>query len=788
MPAKTPIVQLALILALGTGLLWGQNKPIYRQVQVSDYGSGTALRDVYVKMGKQAQFTDALGKVTFKLNARHTYTLAIHYLGYHDTAFAVRPDTVPVLKVALRPRSEVLTEAEVVAQPVNTAADALANEIMQVTVRYKDLKSTAMAFGDMDIVKGLLHESGVQAGMPGGSDIYVRGGDVYHNAMLLEGVPLLNINHGFGYFSPFAAGGIESMQFYKQGFPGRYGNNLASVMDVRLRKASGRRIAGNFALGPASLRGSLGIPLRKDTSGLFISGRLFTLGLGREIAKLFTDDASEQNFFNFQDASLKWHRKINENATVEAFGYWSGDQINFSSRPRFFTYDNTPRVSSFAGGLRWLQHRENLYQTHQIYTSRYKFQFDRELQAASRPLGAEQDSLFENQNQLWLMGYKNEWNWEWLQTRWKAGSDWRVYYQQLPRFSEVRTANKVVNFGGGSEWRFTPALYADVERDVTPKLKLKGGLRLEHYAPSKRSNIIALPHVSAHYALYKHWALFAAYDRTANLVHRYRNLSYGNPFDIPAMANNKLPYSTVSQTSAGVVYLKNSLRINASLFYKNLNQVVDRDYNQPLIMYHPSFAGKPTEDIREGLLSVNGESYGLETDLRYQWHIFRFSLAYTWSKSQRQAGFLNRGQPYPFEFNRRHLINAQFNVRFKRNAINKITELGLGYTYGSGNFSQFAIQDQINPLWDAEGGFPFIDKRNNVRLPALSHLDFLVNFIHEKDNGNVRIFSISVFNVLATPLVTQFEDKRFGRNGQVIGTQSSGPFAVIPSINYELRF
>lgn len=774
-------------LAFATGVFAQSTTSFYR-LSFTDSSRGVTLAGVYVKVGSNGAISDANGTASFSLQAGKNYTVVAHLLGYRDTTFAITArHGTQRMEVKLRERSEVLREAQVVAQPLNTARDVMDREVMQTSVRYKELRSTPMIGGERDIVKGLMKNPGVQTGLPGGADLFVRGSDVYHNAMLLEGVPILNNNHGFGYLSPFAPAGVQSMQFHKQGFSPQYGNNLSSLMDVKLRRATADRFTGQIAVGPASFAGGIGIPLKPDTSGIFISGRVYSMDLFEKAASLYVENASTISFFNFQDFSVQAYHHFNEATTLEAFGYWSGDQTDFENEIDAQTlYQFNNQTSAYAAGLRLRHQKRRVEQSHQLYLSGYQLTAGRELLEPSSRLGMDADKLFENNNRLLQMGYQNYWKGGGANLTWKVGSDWRLYHQRLPQINGVLRNEEIVAIDRGSNTEWAPALFAEATYNWDTLLTLQGGLRAEYYQPSSRSDIVLLPHLSLRRTISQRWAVFAAYDRTANVIHRYRNTSFTNPMDIPALATEGLPYTTVDQFTLGAVHVRKHWRAHASLFYRDMQHVIDRDYSRPVVLYAAQ-TQVPTADITEGLLSVNGESYGLELHGSFEKGIWSGSLSYTWSESTRQADFLNRGRAYPFEFNRRHFISSRLKVRFKKNEINKITELGVGYTYGTGNYSQFALQNQINHLWDRNGPTSLVAERNNVQLPPLSHLDITLNFMHERDNGNLRVFSISVFNVLINTMITQFEDKVF-ENGKLTAIQGNGPFAIIPSINYELHF
>ena len=104
------------------------------------------------------------------------------------------------------------------------------------------------------------------------------------------------------------------------------------------------------------------------------------------------------------------------------------------------------------------------------------------------------------------------------------------------------------------------------------------------------------------------------------------------------------------------------------------------------------------------------------------------------------------------------------------------------------HYTQFGIQQQLGAPLDNTVGITYIPERNNAQLPAMQHLDIVFNFISQKEKG-VRIFSISVFNVFASPIITNYSDldvsDSMSRRGTVKGT---GPWAILPTFSYSYQF
>ena len=90
--------------------------------------------------------------------------------------------------------------------------------------------------GEKDVIKTLQLFPGVSSGGEGTSGLYVRGGGPDQNLVLLDGVPIYNANHLFGFFSVFNSDALSKVTMIKGGFPARYGGRTSSVLNMKMKE------------------------------------------------------------------------------------------------------------------------------------------------------------------------------------------------------------------------------------------------------------------------------------------------------------------------------------------------------------------------------------------------------------------------------------------------------------------------------------------------------------------------------------------------------------------------
>ena len=103
--------------------------------------------------------------------------------------------------------------------------------------------------GSPDLIKELQNQAGVSGGTELLSGLYVHGGDGTDNLFLIDGVPLYQVSHMLGLISSFNTEVVDNIDFYKSGFPSRYGGKLSSVVDVTTRQGDMNEFHGSFNIG-----------------------------------------------------------------------------------------------------------------------------------------------------------------------------------------------------------------------------------------------------------------------------------------------------------------------------------------------------------------------------------------------------------------------------------------------------------------------------------------------------------------------------------------------------------
>jgi len=228
---------------------------------ISDKKSGEKLvgANIFEKYKLQGTSSNKYGFYSITLPS-DTYTIVFSYLGYTTELRSINLKSNLELNILMNPGVEL--EEVVITEQAQRIEEM--TQMSTVNIPISQIKSIPAMFGEVDVLKALQLLPGVQSGMEGSSGLYVRGGGPDQNLILLDGTPVYNASHLFGFFSVFNADAIKDVELIKGGFPARYGGRLSSVIDVRMKDGNLQEHHGTATLGLVWSKFALEGPIVKD--------------------------------------------------------------------------------------------------------------------------------------------------------------------------------------------------------------------------------------------------------------------------------------------------------------------------------------------------------------------------------------------------------------------------------------------------------------------------------------------------------------------------------------------
>jgi len=102
------------------------------------------------------------------------------------------------------------------------------------------IRELPVLMGEADLIKSMVMMPGVQSVGEMSSGFNVRGGNTDQNLVLVNGAPLFNTTHLFGFFSMVNQDAVADVTLYKGGIPASFGERSSSVMDIQLKDGASK--------------------------------------------------------------------------------------------------------------------------------------------------------------------------------------------------------------------------------------------------------------------------------------------------------------------------------------------------------------------------------------------------------------------------------------------------------------------------------------------------------------------------------------------------------------------
>ncbi len=660
-----------------------------------------------------------------------------------------------------------------------------------------DIKLMPTLAGEPDVLKSFQLLPGVQGGREGTSGLHVRGGSADQNLILLDDIPLYNVNHIGGFFSIFDVNAINSIDLIKGSFPAKYGGRLSSVLDIRMKEGNASKFEGNIDLGVLTTRASIQGPITSKTK-FILSLRRCNIDLPtRAYFNLISPNKSNLGF-TFYDAYSKITHQFNANNKVNLSVYNGRDRLFFGSKNnednianKLYDYKNGTAWGNLLTVAKWTNSSfKNLFiNTTAAFT---KYYYTNELEYAAKEKNTN-TILYSGQNSLqssiqdFTLKTDATYYYNKHTIRYGLGGQQHTFQPSQQRYKQVNnniTQDTTVQNTTIKALEFT--FYIEDEMLVSKKILFRGGLHGNNFSVEKKNYFTLQPRANLQFTIDDNHSMSAGYSVMNQNVHLLSNIGTGIPVDLwlPATANVSPAQS--KEYSAG--FYKNNIldqfNISIESYYKTMSGLIDFSDGQ-------SFFGNGANWEDKIQKNGKGEAYGAEFFIKKTSGNLTGFLSYTHSYSNRKFDSINAGAWYPYKFDRRHNFNINLNYPLKKNIIisaNFVFQTGHAITLPSAlqpvvHFStNFNNGNNYIPVFDMSMYDAFYyGGRNQNRMPNYHRLDVAVHFNKQKKNGE-RNWNISIYNAYGrlNPYYLYFDyDKK-----KNLHLYQFSLFPFVPSVSY----
>jgi len=642
------------------------------------------------------------------------------------------------------------------------------NEVQIIGNHYRDINSTDVGverlsmnsvkqmplfMGETDVIKISRLLPGITSAGEASVGVNVRGGSADQNIFYINRLPIYNTSHMFGFLSAFNSDIVQDFSVYKGNVPVNYGGRLSSVFNIVTRKGNQKRFTAHAGISPVSAHATLEGPIKKDYASFLVSGRSSYSDwmLNRMEDPLLRD--SKASFYDFSGSVTV---TPNEKNDFNAFYYQSFDRFAYGDI-------NEYEYANRGGSLVW------------------KHAFSPAL--SSTVTGTISDYTFANtENHQISQAYRHRYNIR--------------HNEFITEFAWAPALNHNFNFG-------TNLIYYDLNRgQVLPwgenSLKIPVNLGLEKGVEGSlfaSDNITLFPWLSV-YAGLRYSFYSALGPQTVRLYEegqpkietsvidsvQYKNnepISFDSGPEIRSAINIKTGQNTsikfsFSQMRQYLFMLSNTVTISPTDQWKlsdyHISPPTGNQFTTGVYHIWPRWGlsgslevyYKHTENIVEykdganfigskytetAILQGIQEAYGAEFMLQKSsgrldgWISYAYSRSLVQVEGPNELESINRGDPYPSNYDRPHVLNLIWSYHINRRftfSSNMVYMSGRPVTFPS---SLYYINEIV-----------YIDyyAKNQVRVPDYFRVDASLSI-----EGNLKAqkrfhstWSINVYNAL----------------------------------------
>lgn len=708
---------------------------------------------------------------------------------------------------------------------------ALSSQMGAIEVPIAQIQATPTLFGEQDVLKALQLLPGVQAGSEGSAGIYVRGGGPDENLMLLDGVPIYNVNHMGGFFSAFNPDAIKSVTLFKGNFPARFSSRLSSVVDVRTKDGDMYAYNGNVSVGLISSKVSIDGPIWKGKTAMNISLRrtysdILTLPLVMGITSSAFEDGRAYGGYYFYDLNLKLTHNFSPRDRLFLSFYMGDDAIYLNLREKY-VWDGQSRDEvrlktnwqwgNMVASARWnhvlsprlfmdasatyTRYRNDLsFGTVATNTSANESTFSEVTVGANSGIS----DITAKVDMSWTPSTEHSVRFGGAYVNHRFSPDVAVARASIsvdmidPDTGEKLDTLITIDEMLGEKVIFAHEVVAYVEDELSlgDRVQANVGLNYSGFMVGDEFYHSLQPRLSGRVLLADNLSAKVGYAYMTQYVHLLSNNTISLPSDLWVPVTERIKPMSSSQYSAGLFYdLPGLFDLSVEGYYKKMSNLLEYRDGASLLTTATGW--------EEKVAMGDGWAYGLEFLLQRSVGRTTGWIGYTWSKSMRHFNRpgqeINRGLPFPAKYDRRHDLSITL-----AHKLSERIDFSATWVYNSGNCATLALHTH-EPLPDdfypnnAESGtsnINHIPSRNNYRYEAYHRLDVSINF-HKQKRYGVRTWNISIYNAYnnMNPFLLYTSDETVtegsGENTiykSVRKLKKATLFPIMPSLTYSYKF
>jgi len=776
-------------------------------IQDLDSGEKLITSNVYDYRSEKGAVSNTYGFYSLTL-PKDSVLLTISYIGYKDQNLSLYLDKDIILNIDLIAELA-FEEIEVVAKKKDRIEERTRMSTVEVPVA--QIKQIPALFGEVDVLKALQLLPGIQSGGEGQNGLYVRGGSPDQNLILLDGVPVYNASHLFGFFSVFNADAIKDVTLTKGGFPARYGGRLSSVIEINMKEGDMNDWHGTGTIGLIASKLTLEGPIKKDKTSLIISGRRTYIDLLAKpfIKSSFESDGSSGGLgYFFHDLNAKINHKISEKdrlyfsvyAGKDKFYFRENSKDDFDGNQNEYTTEAGLNWGNVTSALRWNHLWNNkLFSNASLTYSQYNFNTKAEEEDIYTFSGNREVSSFGINYNSGINDLSAKIDFDFIPNpehylrfgasvinhTFKPGTfDLDVRSEEN---NNVFILDTLLGQPNISAWEF--ATYVEDDFKIGDNFKINAGVHFSGFSLPEKSYISLQPRLGMRYLLPDGTAIKASYAQMRQYVQLLTNDGIGLPTDLWLPTTERVKPQDSWQVALGAAKTFNKkYEISIEGYYKDMSNLVSYKEGASLFQLN---------DWEDRVTQGDGKSYGVEFFVQKKTGRLTGWVGYTWSKTNRTFSELNFGKTFDFKYDRRHDLSVVASYRLAPRV-----QLSGTWVFGTGNavtlansnyrvsFPNVSVPANVQDFFSSSRNLEYYEERNNFRMKPYHRMDIGIEISKQKKRYK-RTWSLGAYNVYnnRNPFFIFVEsefDRNTGTSENVL--KQASLFPVLPYFAWRFEF
>ena len=737
--------------------------------------------------------------------------LSTGYVGYKPVKVSFRLEHDTLLNIGV-PTIEELTEVTIIGN--REILGVKGSQMSAVDIPIEQIKAVPAMFGETDVLKALQLLPGVMAGTEATAGLYVRGGNPDENLLLLDGVPVYNVNHMFGMFSVFNPDAIKNVTLYKGSFPAHYYGRLSSVVDIRMKDGDMEKYHGNVSIGAVSSKLNLEGPIIKGkTSFNFSARRTYSdvmlnsaLWLNKQLNYANTEDLSMGYYF--YDLNLKVNHKFSDNDRLYLSWYSGDDDIYFKYRGRGGTVKNNTKLDwkwgNTVAAIRW-NHviNQKMFLDISANYTRYRHKMgidikeDDKINKSQSKIGvAMKSGIYDKSLRSdlhWSPSYRQDIRMGGSYTHHRFNPDVTslILDYTYTQNDSVKNEKNKQSYGSKNIIAHEFQLYVEDDIEITDVIKANIGAGYAGFSVNKRYYNSIEPRLSTRFLITDDLSFKAGYAYMTQYVHLLSNNVINLPTDLWVPVTDKITPEHSHQWAAGAAYSINSIAdFTLEGYYKQMNNLLEYKEGSSYM--------SGDVDWQEKVAMGKGWSYGIEFMAQRSVGKLNGWVSYTWSRTQRKFDrhgmIVNAGRTFDAKYDRRHKFDITCNYKFSERF-----DMSATWLYETGScgtvYTQYYNAEQLSLEYgdSYQQTLGYYENRNNFRLNPTHRLDLGFNWHRKFGNGIKQTFNLSIYNAYnhRNPFLVYVYTDSYYHDNQYYEERTLKQltlFPILPTISYTLSF